>query len=153
MICFKKILCPIDYSKCSFNALRYAIEMAQKDSAVLYLMHVVDNHVLDYGGLKFGAEPNLDIEMIAAFEKRLTNGIPEEVRNHIQVETLVKVGIPFEEILRVALNREVDLIVMGTHGRTGIANIVIGSVAGKVIEKAPCPVLCIRDRSFFQGTR
>jgi nucleotide-binding universal stress UspA family protein len=62
------------------------------------------------------------------------------------VETLIKVGIPLEEILRVALNREVDLIVMGTHGRTGIANIVIGSVAGKVIGRAPCPVLCIRDR-------
>ena len=146
MIYFKKILCPIDYSKCSINALRYAIGMAQKDSAVLYLIHVVDNHVFDYGGLKFGAEPNLDLETVTEFEKRLMNSIPEEVRNHIKVETLIKVGIPLEEILRVALNREVDLIVMGTHGRTGIANIVIGSVAGKVIGRAPCPVLCIRDR-------
>lgn len=146
MIYFKKILCPIDYSKCSINALRYAIGMAQKDSAVLYLIHVVDNHVFDYGWLKFGAEPSLDLETVTEFEKRLMNSIPEEVRNHIKVETLIKVGIPLEEILRVALNREVDLIVMGTHGRTGIANIVIGSVAGKVIGRAPCPVLCIRDR-------
>ncbi len=145
MIYFKKILCPIDYSKCSINALRYATGMAQKDSAVLYLIHVVDNHVFDYGGLKFGVELTLDLEMVTEFEKRLVNSIPEEVRNHIKVETLIKVGIPFEEILRVALNREVDLIVMGTHGRTGIANIVVGSVAGKVIRRSPCPVLCIRD--------
>ena len=78
-------------------------------------------------------------------EQKLRSSISEEIRSCINVEVLIRVGVPFEEILKAAHDKEVDLIVMGTHGRTGITHMVIGSVAENVIRKAPCPVLCIRN--------
>ena len=140
MICFKKILCPIDYSDSSFNALKYAIEMTIKDSAVLFLMHV-----FNYGGLKFETEHSPDSETIAIMEKKLRNNIPQEMRHLIKVETLITVGTPVEVILTVARDKKADLIVMGTHGRTGITQKLIGSVMERVVRNAPCPVLCIRN--------
>lgn len=124
MICFKKILCPIDYSDSSFNALKYAIEMTIKDSAVLFLMHVFDGHVFNYRGLKFETEHSHDSETIAIMEKKLRNNIPQEMQHHIKVETLITVG---------------------THGRTDITQKLIGSVTERVVRNAPCPVLCIRN--------
>jgi len=145
MINFQKILCPIDYSNCSMNALTYAAELALKDAARLYLMYVKDERVSAYGGLKFDAEFNHAAETVTGMEQKLRSSISEEIRNCINVEVLIRVGVPFEEILKVARDKEVDLIVMGTHGRTGITHMVIGSVAENVIRKAPCPVLCIRN--------
>lgn len=144
MINYQKILCPIDYSDCSMNALAYAAKLAIKDSARLYLIYVKEEHASDYGGLKFDAELNRTAETDAAIEQKLRSSIPEEIRRCINIETLIRVGIPFEEILKAARDLEADLIVMGTHGRTGISHMVIGSVTEKVIRNAPCPVLCIR---------
>lgn len=145
MINFQKILCPVDYSNCSMSALTYATELALKDSARLYLLYVKDERVSDYGGLKFDAEFNHTAETVTGMEQKLRSSIPEEIRCSINVEILIRVGVPFEEILKVARDNVTDLIVMGTHGRTGITHMVIGSVAEKVIRNAPCPVLCIRN--------
>lgn len=144
MIYFKKILCPIDYSDCSARALRYAAGMALKDSAVLYLIHVVDKRVFDYGGPIYEVPVALDSETIAKLEEKLRESVPKEVRGDIQVETLVTMGIPVEEILKVANEEEVDIVVMGTHGRTGIAHSIMGSVAENMVRRAPCPVLVVR---------
>ncbi|MBE7545908.1 universal stress protein [Candidatus Kuenenia stuttgartiensis] len=144
MIHYQKILCPIDYSDCSMNALAYAEKLAIKDSAVLYLMHVHEEHTSDYGGLKFDAELNRTAETDAEIEQKLRSSIPEEIRHRINVEILMRAGVPFEEILKAARDVGVDLIVMGTHGRTGISHMFIGSVTENVIRNAPCPVLCIR---------
>lgn len=145
MINFQKILCPVDYSNCSMSALTYATELALKDSARLYLLYVKDERVSDYGGLKFDAEFNHTAETVTGMEQKLRSSIPEEIRCSINVEILIRAGVPFEEILKVARDNVTDLIVMGTHGRTGITHMVIGSVAEKVIRNAPCPVLCIRN--------
>ncbi|MBE7446917.1 MAG: universal stress protein [Planctomycetia bacterium] len=145
MINFQKILCPVDYSNCSMSALTYATKLALKDSARLYLLYVKDERVSDYGGLKFDAEFNHTAETVTGMEQKLRSSIPEEIRCSINVEILIRTGVPFEEILKVARNNVTDLIVMGTHGRTGITHMVIGSVAEKVIRNAPCPVLCIRN--------
>jgi universal stress protein A len=145
MINFQKILCPVDYSNCSMSALTYATELALKDSARLYLLYVKDERVSDYGGLKFDAEFNHTAETVTGMEQYLRSSIPEEIRCSINVEILIREGVPFEEILKVARDNVTDLIVMGTHGRTGITHMVIGSVAEKVLRHAPCPVLCIRN--------
>lgn len=145
MIYFKKILCPIDYSDCSINALGYAVKMAIRDSARLYLIYV-NEHVFDYGGLKFSPEKDLDPDTVVRMKKKLMDRIPEDIREYIRVETLITMGIPVNEIIKVAKRKKVDIIVMGTHGRNGIAHMVIGSVAEEVIRISPCPVLCIRDR-------
>ncbi|MEK7821464.1 MAG: universal stress protein, partial [Planctomycetota bacterium] len=78
-------------------------------------------------------------------EEKLRESIPGEVRGDIQVETVVTMGIPAEEILKAARDEDVDVIVMGTHGRTGIAHTVMGSVAENVVRRASCPVLTVRQ--------
>lgn len=145
MISFKKILCPIDYSDSSFNVLKYAIEMTIKDSAMLYLMYVADENVFDSGGLKFETELSPDSETIAGMEKKLMNNIPQKIQHLIKAETLIRVGAPVDVILKVAHDKKAYLIVMGTHGRTGITQKIISSVTERVIRNAPCPVLCIRN--------
>ncbi|HHT9118195.1 MAG TPA: universal stress protein, partial [Candidatus Hypogeohydataceae bacterium YC38] len=115
---FKKILCPIDYSECSAKALRYAAGLALKDSSKLYLMHVIDKRVYEYEEPMYEALPRPDE---AHLKEKLTESIPKEIRSDINVETVVTVGIPANEIIKAAKEKEVDVIVMGTHGRTGIA--------------------------------
>ena len=83
MINFQKILCPVDYSNCSMNALTYAAELALKDAARLYLMYVKDERVSDYGGLKFDAEFNHAAETVTGMEQKLRSRISEEIRSCI----------------------------------------------------------------------
>ena len=144
MIKFKKILCPVDYSDCSAKALRYAAGLALKDSGKLYLMHVIDKRVYDYGGPVYEAQLSPDAEVIEHLKEKLGESVPKEIRGDIDVETIVTVGVPAQEIVNAADDKEVDVIVMGTHGRTGIAHVVMGSVAENVVRKALCPVLTVR---------
>ncbi len=144
MITFKKILCPIDYSDCSAMALRYAAGLALKDSGRLYLMHTIDKRIYDYGGPIYEVQPSPDEETITRLKEKLAESVPKEIRGDIEVETIVSVGIPAQEIVNAAHEKEVDIIVMGTHGRTGVAHVVMGSVAENVTRKALCPVLTVR---------
>lgn len=145
MITFKKILCPVDYSDCSAKALRYAAGLALKDSAKLYLMHVIDKRVYDYGGPIYEVQPSPDEDVINHLKEKLEESVPKEIRGDIDVETIVTVGVPAQEIVNIADDKGVDIIVMGTHGRTGIAHVVMGSVAENVVRKALCPVLTVRQ--------
>ncbi|HLG29040.1 MAG TPA: universal stress protein [Candidatus Brocadiales bacterium] len=143
VVALNKILCPYDFSESSSHALRYAIEFASAYKAKLYLLHVFDIRVLDYGEPIYGISiPTKDA--IGTIKTELANSIPEKVKNELQVETIVVSGVPFYEIIKFANENGIDLIVMGTHGRTGIAHILLGSVAEKVVRKASCPVLTVR---------
>lgn len=143
VVALNKILCPYDFSESSSHALRYAIEFASTYKAKLYLLHVFDIRVLDYGEPIYGISiPTGDA--IGAIKTELANSIPEKVKNELQVETIVVSGVPFYEIIKFANENGIDLIVLGTHGRTGLAHILLGSVAEKVVRKASCPVLTIR---------
>ncbi len=144
MINLKKILCPIDHSDCSKEALKYAVSFAMKDEAKLYLLHVIDIRTFDES-LDTMVEKEIDDETIKQLETTLFECVPEEIRNDMQVEALVVRGIPFAEIISIAKKNKVDMIVMGTHGRTGLAHIMIGSVSEKVVRKAHCPVLTVRQ--------
>ncbi|MBE7545902.1 MAG: universal stress protein [Planctomycetia bacterium] len=110
----------------------------------LYLIYVKEEHASDYGGLKFDTELNRTEETDAEIEQKFISSIPEEIRCCINIEILMRAGDTCEGILKAARDIGIDLIVMGTHGRTGISHMFIGSVAEKVIRNAPCPVLCIR---------
>jgi nucleotide-binding universal stress UspA family protein len=143
MITLKKILCPIDHSECSYRALQYAISLALKDEAKLYLMHVVDSRPYDTEIYKFSSfkAENIDMQKIHA---DLIKSLPEGTTDVLEVETIAVSGIPFHEIINAATEINVDLIVIGTHGRTGLSHVMLGSVAEKVVRKAPCPVLTVR---------
>lgn len=144
MISIKNILCPIDYSVYSEKALKYAIEFAEKYNAKLYLMHVLDIRIYDITDPELYNVNVIDKETINKLRERLHKCISEDTRKNIEVETIVIEGVPFAEIIKKARECKVDLIVLGTHGRTGLSHAIMGSVAEKVVRKAPCPVLTIR---------
>ena len=150
MIKLKKILCPSDFSENSQEALQYAIHlMLHDDDATLYMVHVVDSRVFDYNGPICEQEPYvtkvaLEQSIREQLEKKLLAGVPKEIQN--RVESIILFGVPFLEIIKSARDKDIDLIVIGTHGRTGLAHMLIGSVAEKVVRKAPCPVLSVKSK-------
>ncbi len=144
MISLKKILCPIDHSDCSKEALKYAVSFAMKDEAKLYLLHIIDIRSFSEG-LDAMSKQIPDEETLEQLRTKLLDCIPEEIRDEMDVEAIVIQGIPFAEIISTAREKEIDMIVIGSHGRTGIAHMMLGSVSEKVVRKAPCPVLIVRQ--------
>ena len=144
MISLKKILCPIDHSDCSKEALKYAVSFAMKEEAKLLLLHIIDirsfNEELDAISKQIPDE-----ETFERLRVKLLDCIPEEIRDDMDVEAIVIQGIPFAEIISTAKEKEIDMIVIGSHGRTGISHMMLGSVSEKVVRKAPCPVLTVRQ--------
>ncbi|MDR4499428.1 MAG: universal stress protein [Candidatus Scalindua sp.] len=144
MISLKKILCPIDHSDCSKEALKYAVSFALRNEAVLYLLHVIDIRTFDEN-LDTITKQIADESSINNLKKKLLECVPEEIRSDMKIEAIVVQGIPFVEIIKTAKDNEVDMLVLGTHGRTGLAHMMLGSVSEKVVRKAPCPVLTVRS--------
>lgn len=143
MIVLKKILCPVDHSESSYLALKYAISLALKDRVKIYLMHVIDFRLYDTDIYMFGVMKPSEIDM-DKIHADLLKSLPEGTTDLLEVETIVVEGVPYNEIINTAKEIEADMIVIGTHGRTGLAHFTLGSVAEKVVRKAPCPVLTVR---------
>jgi universal stress protein A len=160
---FQKILVPVDFSPYATEAVQYAHSIAQHFGASLLVLHViaheveqaVTNYHLGRRGLPllgpFAAPPEVpvDITNTVVIDLReqalvaLQHFLPSELLG-IVVEPRVVVGDPAVQILHLAQQEAVDLIVMGTHGRTGLAHMVFGSVAEHVVRQAPCPVLTVK---------
>ncbi len=149
MIRMKNILVPTDFSEFSRLALDYAITIAQTFKASIILIHVTPEKELDsIRQISPYLEPGRIEELLKGREsedrKRLNEFIPPEKKEGIKTEAIHRVGTPFLEIIKVAKEKEADLIVMATHGRSGLSHILFGSVAEKVVRKSTCPVLSIR---------
>ena len=151
MVTLKKILCPVDHSECSYLALKYAISLALKDEAKLYLMHVIDSRLYDTEIYKFSQHKLSEIDE-SKIREDLMKSLPEGTTDVLEVETLVVKGVPFNEIINAATEINVDIIVIGTHGRTGLSHVMLGSVAEKVVRKSLCPVLTVRMPPPIPGT-
>jgi nucleotide-binding universal stress UspA family protein len=135
----KKILFPTDFSHCSDAALEYAATLARDTGATLLIVHV-EEHPLAYGGgeMYYGApEPDS-----ATLRDMLSKVVPKN--GGVKYEHRLLMGEPAQAIVDFASSEGVDLIVMGTHGRTGLRRLLMGSVAEVVVRKAPCPVLTFR---------
>jgi nucleotide-binding universal stress UspA family protein len=146
MIDLHRILIPTDFSKHSQNALAYAVAFAEKFGAELHLLHVVQDLAMFLpDGVTAGPPllPPVD-QLTAAVRVALDRAIEENHLQHLPVQTHVREGTPFYEIIRFAKEKDIDLIVMGTHGRSGLVHVLLGSVTEKVVRKAPCPVLTVR---------
>ena len=142
----ENILCPTDFSELSVGALRYAALLAEKFGAKLHVLHVVDQayqYWMAMGPETIPAGPSVE-EMIATAEKQMAEFTGEHVPASLKATTEIISGRPFLEIIRIAKEKNVDLIVIGTHGRGALTQMLLGSVADKVIHKAPCPVLSVR---------
>ncbi len=146
MIDLHRILIPTDFSKHSENALTYALAFAEKFGAELYLLHVVQDLALFIPDAVTVAPPIAPPveQLTAAVREALNNVVREHRLEQSPVHVEVREGAPFYEIIRFAKEKDIDLIVMGTHGHSGLAHVLLGSVSEKVVRKAPCPVLTVR---------
>jgi nucleotide-binding universal stress UspA family protein len=147
---FRNILCGVDFSSCSEQALRYALSLAQEADARLTVLHVVSGEFDDaVEAATAAAADRLSVadfrhQREAALRSRLAGLVPEPVRAYCRVESLLTHGRPWREILRVALQRRCELIVMGVQGRSAADLMVFGSTTHHVVREASCPVLTLR---------
>jgi universal stress protein A len=147
MIDLHRILVPTDFSKQSQNALKYAVAFAEKFGAELYLLHVVQDLAVFIPDMITVAPPvvptvkQLTDAVYVAFDRL----IEENHLTGLAIHREVREGSPFVEIIRFASEENMDLIVLSTHGHTGLAHVLLGSVTEKVVRKAPCPILTVHD--------
>jgi nucleotide-binding universal stress UspA family protein len=140
-------LVPIDFSAYADQALDYAIALAQKLPARLTLVHVI--HIIPLGIAEGGAPlPPTYLETLEADVRQNLETYRQRVEDAgLEGAVMTLHGIPFQAIIDVARDERVDMIIMGTHGRTGLKHVLLGSVAEKVVRLAPCPVLITRGPS------
>jgi nucleotide-binding universal stress UspA family protein len=140
----KQILVPVDFSESSDKALRYAAGFAQQFRSRITLLHVIQPMVYP---ADFGYPPTvvdtLDQAVRIQIEERLTALASQ---GPAKMETLVRLGQPYFEIVAAAKDLNADLIIISTHGRTGLTHALLGSTAERVVRHAPCPVLTVRQR-------
>lgn len=142
---FDKILTAIDFSECSDFAFEYALALARQFNSELTVLHVI-NEPVDLRGFYV---PHISFEQL---EKEIEEGAiammdkfcRERMGDFTSYKTAIVTGIPYEEITRKAGETGASLIVIGTHGRTGLDHIIFGSTAERVVRSAVCPVLTIR---------
>jgi universal stress protein A len=143
----KKILCPVDFSEISANALEYAVFLASHHHAELLLLHVVEHlHEFEHYQILVFTPQELSEKMEKHAYEEL-NKLAEPIKETLKIETVIRQGKAFVEIIKETKEKDMDLIVMASHGRTGISHMLMGSVAEKVVRKANCPVLVFRDKN------
>ena len=141
----KSILYPTDFSQGARAAMDYAVSLAMDYRARLILLYVIqDISIAEWYVPSTIAADNLVEDMEKGARKEMEKWAFEAREQVKDIETLVIRGIPFVEIVKTAKEKDVDMIVIGTHGRTGIDHMLFGSTAEKVLRKAPCPVLTVR---------
>lgn len=141
---FKKILVPTDYSELSLAAMDYALSFSQVFGSQIYLLHTLDTiPVLALDTMDLTTET-----VIYETEKNAKNDLHlfavSRVGNIPNLVEVVRRGIAEDQIVKTAKEEEIDLIVMATHGRSGIAHVLLGSVAEKVVQRSPVPVLTVK---------
>ncbi len=146
MISIKRILAPTDFSPHSEGAIRYACEIAEKFSASLHLLHVLQEFVPVFPDLAVAAA--LPPEYFEQSEERaiesLQTILKPEWGTPAEVKRAIRWGNAVESICDYSTDQDVDLIVIATHGRTGLGRLLLGSVAERIVREAPCPVLTVR---------
>jgi nucleotide-binding universal stress UspA family protein len=135
----KKILFPTDFSTLSDEALAQATSLARDSGAKLIIVHVQEPPTAYGGGEMYYGVPEPDTE---AIEKMLKAIVPKDPE--VSYEHRLVMGDPAAEIERIAEEEDVDLIIMATHGRTGLTRLLMGSVAEAVVRRAPCPVFSFK---------
>jgi nucleotide-binding universal stress UspA family protein len=139
-----RILVPVDFSECSLQGLKYAIQFAVTSSAKILVLNAV------HFGQAFAAN-RYHISDFSRLQDAVCKGAVAQMRimvrrarfGDIEFETKIKVGLPIDVIRTVAQQNDVDLIITATHGRTGLKRVLIGSTAEQVVRHAPCPVLVV----------
>jgi nucleotide-binding universal stress UspA family protein len=146
----KKILVPTDFSVYSDNALKQAIDIAKQNKAKIYLFHAVDDGfqqcAVDYC-IDEGSVQKILKDSIKNAKEKLQQESKKVIDNNSSIEIVydARRGIPYEEILKEQEEKGIDLIIIASHGKTGILKNLLGSVVDKVIKRAKCQVLLVRS--------
>jgi len=145
---FKAILSPIEFDENSLAALGEAKQLARTYNATVYVLHVVPIILVPGEGYIV-----YSLEEQEQKAKKAVTDIADEHLGGVKHEIITKIGDIAESVLQVAKEIQADLIVMATHGRTGLGHFFLGSVAEKVVREAPCPVLTVRPTSKEKTSR
>jgi nucleotide-binding universal stress UspA family protein len=145
---FRRILHPTDFSRASTAAFKRAVTLAKKDRGELVLVHALAPPIpiAGEGYIPPNVYENLEDSARKYAEKRLAALQAKARGAGVKTSTLLLEGAAHEQIVRAAKSKKADLIVIGTHGRTGLAKLFLGSVASRVVTAATCPVLTVRGR-------
>ena len=145
MVTIRRILFPTDFSEHADHAWPFALYFAQEFGAEIHLLHVVTPPPPLVEGYSANYDP---AQITSAFAAEATASMDRLLQaaqgRSLTFQREIRVGVDFHEIINYARTHQIDLIVMATHGRTGLAHALVGSVAEKVVRKAPCPVLTIK---------
>jgi nucleotide-binding universal stress UspA family protein len=148
-VLFKRILCATDFSESATRALNYALTLAKETDANLVVLNVAEVPPdLAEGGAHEAAGGTLNAyvdELYKDRRERLNAAVPDDAKTYCTVETLLTAGKPYREILRVAAERQAEVIVMGVHGRSAADLLFFGSTTNHVVREAACPVLTLRS--------
>jgi len=147
MSMIKRIMIPVDFSDYSKKALTYAVKFTKNFQAEIYLLYVIEpvNYFTDMG-IEDGAGMVItDLDLPKRAKNELDKLGKQEIQKSVKFHTEVREGQPFIEIINYASEKDIDLIFIATHGHTGVQHLLFGSTAEKVVRKAPCPVLSIRE--------
>jgi len=141
-----KILVPVDFSDYSKSSLRYAVNFSKYFKAEMILIYVVEP-VIYPPDFSMGqiAIPAINTEWDQRAKEELDKLAKSEIPGDVKVKTIIKTGKPFMEIIEAAEEEDIDLIIIATHGHSGVEHILFGSTTEKVVRKAPCPVLTLRE--------
>lgn len=144
----RRILHPTDFSPASGPAFVKAVELARLDKAQLLVVHVVTPPIpfIAEGYLSPGTYEEFEAAARRDAESKMGKFLSRAKRAGVRVSGTVLLGAPHAAIIEIARRKKADLIVMGTHGRTGLNHLLMGSVAERVIGRAPCPVLTVRGK-------
>ena len=140
----KRILVPVDFSECSRKALRYAIPFAQQFGASLTLLHVAQ---INYAVGEFGMidSPLTEVQVREATDLAMDKLLQGEIGGAVPATRQTRIGRPASEIAAAAKELDADLIIISTHGHTGLKHVFLGNVTENVARLAPCPVLVVRE--------
>ena len=141
----KKILVPVDFSDYSRNALTYAIKFADSIEAEICTVYVVEPLIFpaDFSMGQISI-PAMDVETADRAKDELSSFVTSVAGSENKILNYIKTGKPFVEINETAAEIDVDLIIIATHGHTGVEHLFFGGTAEKVVRKAPCPVMTVR---------
>lgn len=140
----RRVLCPVDFSPHSESAVQFAVELAQKLGADVHLLHVYQLPVYALPDGAMMAGPEFTTRVTTELQKALTSLAAKF--QPTKLDTHLVEGVPYREVVRMSDELDADLIVMGTHGRTGLRHLLLGSVAERVVRSSKVPVVTVPMR-------
>ena len=145
----RSILHPTDFSRASAPAFKRAVQMAKDNRAQLLILHVLapaSPMLMTDGYVPPKVYDDMEAAARAEAQKQLRRLVEKAKHSGARVKPILLEGIAHERIIQAARSRKADLVVIGTHGRTGFARFFLGSVASRVLAISPCPVLTVRGK-------